>query len=190
MTYRCRACSCLDSFIKHKAMANPSNVQLWDWNNLVDVYQTESDRGALGPLSSFSQRITVAYAFNLISQDFYQALNGIRSVRNHFAHHPSSVTFESDEVRRKLAPLTNYDEEGRADNSSGRRRYLINCGFIASSMLLPIHEAGEAARVKPQENLIPTTSKPPRGPYKRLTTTPTSPTGSWGGPACVSSRGT
>jgi DNA-binding MltR family transcriptional regulator len=42
----------------------------------------------LGPLSSFSQRITVGYAFGLFRESYYHDLTCIRRIRNHFAHHP------------------------------------------------------------------------------------------------------
>src|SRR4030067_2485622 len=39
----------------------------------------------MGPLSSFSQRIAIAYAFDLISLGQYKDFETIRKVRNHFA---------------------------------------------------------------------------------------------------------
>ncbi len=42
--------------------------------------------GAHGPLSSFSQKIRLAYAFDVISVDILKELNRVRSVRNKLAH--------------------------------------------------------------------------------------------------------
>ncbi len=62
--------------------------------------------GALGPLSSFSQRTAIAYAFRFISKRRYRDLELIRRVRNHFAHHPLDATFAASEVGQLTAQLS------------------------------------------------------------------------------------
>ena len=53
---------------------------------------------ANGPLSSFSQRISCAYAFGYIAKHHYEDLNCIRKIRNYFAHHPRSAAFDQSPV--------------------------------------------------------------------------------------------
>ena len=48
---------------------------------------------ANGPLSSFSSKIAVAYAFGIISTDEYKELNLLRKIRNDFAHSLSTGNF-------------------------------------------------------------------------------------------------
>jgi hypothetical protein len=138
-----------------------------DWNELVDVYRDESDRGAailagsfsenalglflrskardpkiadqlfgaMGPLSSLSQRIAVAYAFSFIPEQQYLDLELIRKARNYFAHHPMDATLTSPEVVQLTAKLSSVEHcpEGQYPEPRVRWRtvYLLGCGGLA-----------------------------------------------------------
>jgi hypothetical protein len=154
--------------VQSRTMPKPTRLQLTDWNDLVDVYNDESDRGAailagsflenalglflrskardpkiadqlfgvMGPLSSFSQRIAVAYAFSFIPEWQYRDLELLRKIRNHFAHHPMDATFTSPEVMQLTAKLSSVEHcpEGQYPDSRVRWRsaYLLGCGGLAS----------------------------------------------------------
>lgn len=58
-----------------------------------------------GPLSSFSSKIELAYAFRLISKNLYDSLNALRKIRNDAAH--SSSPFSLKEMSEKVKAI--YD---------------------------------------------------------------------------------
>jgi hypothetical protein len=86
---------------------------------------------AMGPLGSFSQRITVAYAFGFIEKHQYSNLEILRKVRNHFAHNPLHASFSDEEVRNKVVNLTTYGgEAGGYTSEHGRQVYVFSCGVL------------------------------------------------------------
>ena len=56
-----------------------------------------------GPLSSFSARIELAFAFRLIHRNLYDALNALRKVRNDAAH--SSASFSLTEFQDRMTKV-------------------------------------------------------------------------------------
>jgi mannitol operon repressor len=52
-----------------------------------------------GPLSSFSAKIDLSYALQIINKDQYDDLTVIRRIRNQFAHAMPLVNFDSPEIR-------------------------------------------------------------------------------------------
>jgi DNA-binding MltR family transcriptional regulator len=63
------------------------------------------------PLSSFSKLIRVAYAFGIIDHDLRRNCDYVREIRNAFAHSPTTVKFESAEIRTVCNLLTQYFNE-------------------------------------------------------------------------------
>lgn len=158
-------------------MAKPTHLELANWNQLVDLYHGESDRGAailagsfvehalglflrsktrdpeiadtlfgpVGPLSSFSQRIAVAYAFSFIPEARYRDLELVRRIRNHFAHHPLDATFSSPDVVRLASRLSTLEHCPESEYPDARVRwrttYLLGCGLLAGSMLVVLDPA-------------------------------------------------
>jgi DNA-binding MltR family transcriptional regulator len=51
-----------------------------------------------GPLRSFTAKIDVAYAFELIDDELYDDLTTIRDIRNEFAHSVNETHFERPEI--------------------------------------------------------------------------------------------
>lgn len=94
--------------------------------------------GPVGPLSSFSQRIAVAYAFKLISKKQYQELEAIRQARNHFAHHPLDASFGSTEVQKYTSKLGIFNDPDWGAEEAGspkhRSAYLLACGFLVAQL--------------------------------------------------------
>lgn len=71
-----------------------------------------------GPLSSFSAKIDLAFAIELIDTPTYKRLTMLRQVRNAFAHPDEMrMTFESEAILKLLAPLrsaADADDEPQA----------------------------------------------------------------------------
>ncbi len=107
---------------------------------------------AMGPLSSFSQRIAIAYAFDLISSAQYKDFEIIRKVRNHFAHHPLETTFNTNDIRQLCASLTMFKEINPEQHTKPGERhriaYLVSCGFSCGSLLDIIEKAEEKAKTQ------------------------------------------
>ena len=93
----------------------------------------------LGPLSSFSQRITIAYAFDLISEGQYNDFDLIRRIRNHFAHYPLDTTFSTNEIQQLACKLSGFnmitDEEYPKAGARHRIGYLLTCGILSGTLL-------------------------------------------------------
>ena len=58
--------------------------------------------GAMGPLSTFSAKIEMAYRLGLITCDTKSMLNMFRGVRNDFAHSFEFTSFEDQSIRDRL----------------------------------------------------------------------------------------
>src|SRR3984885_4981880 len=74
----------------------------------IDVQAGQSGRlfRSNAPLSSFANKITIAYALNIFGEETQTNLELIRSVRNTFAHAKVPITFETTEVQRACEFLT------------------------------------------------------------------------------------
>ncbi|SRR5258708_6702206 len=162
-------------------MAVPKKLDLGDWNEMLNSFYEESDRGAailvgsfaehslglylrfrmkdqkvandlfapMGPLSNFSQRIAIAYAFGLISEKQYRDFQIIRRIRNHFAHHPMDTTFETKEIKEAAAGLSMMEQATETQHprpvQRTRMAYLLACGMLCGSLLDTI-EKGHAPK--------------------------------------------
>jgi len=61
-----------------------------------------------GPLSSFSGKIEILYAFRIIDKRVYLSLNTLRKLRNNAAH--SSNTFSLQEIKKSLEDFYDFEE--------------------------------------------------------------------------------
>ena len=93
---------------------------------------------ASGPLSSFSQCITCAYAFGFIREGQHNDLNYIRQIRNYFAHHPIKASFEEANVAKAIMNLsTKYVHKACKEPTENRRLravYIIACAFFCGEV--------------------------------------------------------
>ncbi|OIR18296.1 mannitol repressor protein [mine drainage metagenome] len=101
---------------------------------VVDVKIADELFQAVGPLSSFSQRIAVARAFGFLSKAQYDDLTAIRKIRNYFAHHPLGTSFDTPEVAQLVSKLsqlhTASDAEPKDIAQRNRHAYLFSCGMF------------------------------------------------------------
>lgn len=64
-----------------------------------------------GPMSTFSGKIDVAYAFGLFKEETYNDLRAIKNIRNRFAHTPQVIHFQSSELTPYLQALTGWEKD-------------------------------------------------------------------------------
>lgn len=58
-----------------------------------------------GPLSNFSSKTSICYAFGLISKEIFDDMTTIRRLRNESAHSYSKVDFLDEEIGRRILSL-------------------------------------------------------------------------------------
>jgi hypothetical protein len=61
-----------------------------------------------GPLSSFSGKIDIAFAFSYFDVQIYNDLRAIKDIRNKFAHATDFLNFSSPELERDAQKLTGW----------------------------------------------------------------------------------
>jgi DNA-binding MltR family transcriptional regulator len=83
---------------------------------MVEDSRFETVLGGFGPLSGFSARIEVAYAFGLLPADLRQDLDLIRRIRNDFAHQVTLASFTLPGVRDRCAELSSTRRTAEAIN--------------------------------------------------------------------------
>ena len=166
-------------------MSKPLNLNHGDWNRIVDILHSESDRGCavlaggyvehalgsllrtlatqpdiadelfapMGPLSSFSLRAAVAFAYGFITKNHFDDLTAIRRVRNHFAHHPLESTFETDKIAAAVATLSTFDRTEHSKSPPPRQHnriaYLLACGLFSAWAYERIQERQQPAANEP-----------------------------------------
>lgn len=100
----------------------------------VDEAVSETLFGSMGPLSTFSQRIAIAYAFGFIDKESYAALENIRKIRNYFAHHPIDGSFQDEEVKKRVLLLPTYGGSPSQYNTAHARQvYLFMCAVFCGN---------------------------------------------------------
>lgn len=106
----------------------------------VDEAVAEKLFGSMGPLSTFSQRIAIAYAFGFIDKASYTNLEHIRKIRNYFADHPIDGSFQEEEVKKRVLSLSTYGgSPNDYSTSHARQVYLFACAFFCGHFgLLPV----------------------------------------------------
>lgn len=70
-----------------------------------------------GPLGSFSSRIKMAFALNLIDKDFYKLLDLFRSIRNKIVHKGVHTSLEDADIEGLCKEFLSYFTTSRKFNS-------------------------------------------------------------------------
>jgi DNA-binding MltR family transcriptional regulator len=68
-----------------------------------------------GPLSTFSGKIDIAFAFSLFDVQIYNDLRAIKDIRNKFAHTSEFLNFSSPELERDAQKLTGWAKDCDVD---------------------------------------------------------------------------
>jgi DNA-binding MltR family transcriptional regulator len=76
--------------------------------------------GSQSPLGSFSSRIKLAYYLGKIAPSERKDLDGIRLIRNDFAHHAELLSFEDQSIRDRCGNLTH---NWRETETSARTKF-------------------------------------------------------------------
>jgi len=74
-------------------------------NNGLSSRQLKEFFDLSGPLSSFSSKALICYAFGLITKDDFDDLVNLRKLRNKFAHTANHVSFLSLDVKKLVEEL-------------------------------------------------------------------------------------
>lgn len=95
-----------------------------------------------GPLSTFSQRISMSAAMGLISKPIRNELRAIKDIRNHFAHHPVEATFDDPDLDKPFnkLPISSdpiFNPKGDGPLKDRKLIYL----FSVSGIVVSFHNA-------------------------------------------------
>jgi DNA-binding MltR family transcriptional regulator len=93
-----------------------------------------------GGLATFSQRISIAYAFGFIGKPERDDLELLRRIRNHFAHHPLDASFKTSEIQQRVERLSNFqhDASNWPPEVQHRTAYLMACALLSAFFDLSI----------------------------------------------------
>ena len=83
-----------------------------------------------GPLSTFSAKIDLSYALQILSKSNYDDLMVVRKIRNEFAHSIEFVNFDSPEIRAHFKHFTTI----YADETDRQAYYLRRLKEIQSDL--------------------------------------------------------
>jgi mannitol operon repressor len=98
---------------------------------------TDKLLGPVGPLGSFGSRISICYLLGKISDDEYNDLEIIRSIRNDFAHKIHDKSFEIENIKSRCSNLILakkigvFEEFGKFGT---RERFDFSVGFLVASL--------------------------------------------------------
>jgi DNA-binding MltR family transcriptional regulator len=108
---------------------------------IVPDLNSDEENGLFGsdaPLSSFSDKIKVAYAFGLIDKDLRENLETLRLIRNAFAHSILAIDFKTEEIAKACENLTlgegRYTTPPPKENPA-RAQFIANGGALMFSLL-------------------------------------------------------
>ncbi len=122
---------------------------------VVDAKVADELFQAVGPLSSFSQRIAVARAFGFISKGDYQDLTLIRKIRNHFAHHPLEASFGTTPVTQMASNLSEQQTASASQPKNlarhNRLAYLYSCAQVCGRFHLRMEKRAKRAKSAKEE---------------------------------------
>jgi DNA-binding MltR family transcriptional regulator len=92
-----------------------------------------------GPLATFSGKVAVAYAIDLLEDWMYQDLHSIRKLRNLFAHTTAIIEFDSPEVVDLTSQLTAKGlrkEDFDLSNVIGKERLQFQSALVHIAALI------------------------------------------------------
>ncbi|SRR6266446_64679 len=92
--------------------------------------------GAMGPLSTFSARINVAYALRIFGPKTLSDLQCIKAIRNAFAHSLMTMDFTTPQIVTVCDALISYKRSTLADGlaNAAKEKYIGTASFIAGGL--------------------------------------------------------
>jgi DNA-binding MltR family transcriptional regulator len=101
-----------------------------------------------GPFSSFSARIDVAYALDILTDDIFAELNKLRRIRNKFAHSGERLSLEEEPI----LSLFNLLKRDKSKSVPYAEAFMECVGAIARYLLAFLERAGisDEAKEKPR----------------------------------------
>ena len=123
-----------------------------------------------GPLSSFSAKIDVAYALDLIPESLRRDLHVIREIRNEFAHSTVSIHFGSEPIKTMLQKFPDYKDTTETKavafliNKMGQCLDILRPGILTLSMAKALHSTVTERRESPDKSTEPTPRRSRRSP--------------------------
>ena len=120
-----------------------------------------------GPMGSFSDRTSLAYAFGFIDKDTAKQLNDLRELRNACAHSTKPITFGVTEVLNVLNRIFYPRGTVKLDTTSNKtikRDFVFEFMFIHNTLIFGSREAGiksvQDALTEALAELSPSPDKP------------------------------
>lgn len=77
-------------------LKNSMSLEQMSQKQVKDVFDLN------GPLSNFSAKISIAFAFGLIDKKTFDDLQIVRKLRNKFAHSSTELSFDDEEVKSQI----------------------------------------------------------------------------------------
>jgi DNA-binding MltR family transcriptional regulator len=105
-----------------------------------------------GPISSFSAKIDIAYALDIITEAIFDDLKTIKDIRNEFAH-PKDLeflSFSSQEVFRHMKRLHSFD-----DSITDYEKFFVQKNVDIEKYLLVIIARSDIIRGHAEKNDAP-----------------------------------
>lgn len=138
----------LGSFVENILVAVLKSKMRPDLSNTLEGRLVEGN----GPISTFSAKIHIAFAFELFGPVFLHDLNLIRELRNAFAHvqHPMTLSTPqiaevckhlklADDRKLSISPMSYFehspDQTVAKDKTHPRTRFTVTCHTISISLL-------------------------------------------------------
>ena len=124
------------SFVEHYLAEYLKTCYLIEDPDIDDLFHV------FGPLATFAQRISIAYAVGAIDKGTADELRALKEIRNHFAHYPTDAKFSDSVLNKhfnKLGPAKNPAFNAAGDGPLKDRR-LISL-FTVSWFVMQVHNA-------------------------------------------------
>lgn len=114
---------------------------------MIDASLSDRIFDSNGPLASFSQRIDFAQAFGFLPKPLCNELHLLRKIRNHFAHHPKSASFNQSPVREWISLLLSSVKVSLNDGKlfqldDPKTAFLVSAGMFVIHANTKIHGLG------------------------------------------------
>jgi DNA-binding MltR family transcriptional regulator len=94
----------------------------------IDEETTATLTGIGGPLDSLFAKIHLGYALGLYPRSYLLELESIRKIRNCFAHSPTNITFDTEQIADECRQLK--EMEYINDQRGNRQRYISACRIM------------------------------------------------------------